>query len=583
MVMTMFSESRCRRSRLSSLPDTDHLSTSSTGSSVSDEEFTACGCYWQNLNTDSYKTHLLTPVTCPAAFSGNNHQGCLNGQSAQEHSDEGSCTNSTKEACHNKAVGKNEFYSHENHLSEDLLKLCHSENRLAKGEALIKECQKVECYLSSLNKNTLASLSEKSKSSGSVTNRLCSPSPFEEQSILKKTKKVSPDCWSPSYPDDEVFIGDEPSQQDQTKCVSPAPEHSAIFPAKVSQRKKQLVKYHVDSSLVSDPLQCNLQEVNSNSHTELTVPHSSALLKTSSSTSERKSSSREYVEWKRANQKKPTKTVSHHSNPVGECLKLRPEISDGQGTGVDFLSFDDDFCIVDLQSVRVLSKPATFSGCSTHTSGSPRNILNMLKQGFQNFFAKKTTKNGTRPAPCLMPCLQQSLPPEHFQIREFPQSSLPSGVILDHSLHSQVSAQLEPAESMSVCDTALDSCLPPNVDATTNCVLQCQNFHQSHLTYQSPSKGQPNRCALAVQCSRNCEARRPKPMIASSFTCAESDVPLSSTACPRNDIVNTDLCRFYHVFREGELVSLVTKHVPGVKVVDSFYDHANWCLILEKL
>ena len=39
--------------------------------------------------------------------------------------------------------------------------------------------------------------------------------------------------------------------------------------------------------------------------------------------------------------------------------------------------------------------------------------------------------------------------------------------------------------------------------------------------------------------------------------------------------------RYYHVFREGELVQLCDS-LAGVCVIDSWYDHENWCVLLEK-
>ncbi|XP_064609340.1 uncharacterized protein LOC135473420 [Liolophura sinensis] len=41
--------------------------------------------------------------------------------------------------------------------------------------------------------------------------------------------------------------------------------------------------------------------------------------------------------------------------------------------------------------------------------------------------------------------------------------------------------------------------------------------------------------------------------------------------------------RYYHVFREGELEELITVHVPILNIVNSYFDHANWCLIAEKI
>ncbi|KAL5012436.1 hypothetical protein ScPMuIL_010987 [Solemya velum] len=44
-----------------------------------------------------------------------------------------------------------------------------------------------------------------------------------------------------------------------------------------------------------------------------------------------------------------------------------------------------------------------------------------------------------------------------------------------------------------------------------------------------------------------------------------------------------ELSRYYHVFREGELVDLILLQVPCLKVVSCSYDHANWCIVTEKL
>ncbi|NXJ60956.1 TRM9B methyltransferase, partial [Rostratula benghalensis] len=40
--------------------------------------------------------------------------------------------------------------------------------------------------------------------------------------------------------------------------------------------------------------------------------------------------------------------------------------------------------------------------------------------------------------------------------------------------------------------------------------------------------------------------------------------------------------RYYHVFREGELSSLVEENVPELQILSSCYDHGNWCIIAEK-
>ncbi|CAN2388628.1 tRNA (uracil) methyltransferase activity [Pristimantis euphronides] len=40
--------------------------------------------------------------------------------------------------------------------------------------------------------------------------------------------------------------------------------------------------------------------------------------------------------------------------------------------------------------------------------------------------------------------------------------------------------------------------------------------------------------------------------------------------------------RYYHVFREGELRSLLENDVPELSVLSSSFDHGNWCVIAEK-
>ncbi|XP_033111028.1 uncharacterized protein LOC117112082 [Anneissia japonica] len=41
--------------------------------------------------------------------------------------------------------------------------------------------------------------------------------------------------------------------------------------------------------------------------------------------------------------------------------------------------------------------------------------------------------------------------------------------------------------------------------------------------------------------------------------------------------------RYYHVFKEGELANLIENHVTNLHVIENYYDHANWCVIAEKV
>ncbi|XP_056139744.1 probable tRNA methyltransferase 9B [Lampris incognitus] len=41
--------------------------------------------------------------------------------------------------------------------------------------------------------------------------------------------------------------------------------------------------------------------------------------------------------------------------------------------------------------------------------------------------------------------------------------------------------------------------------------------------------------------------------------------------------------RYYHVFREGELAELIKNHVQELHVTHTYFDHANWCVVAEKI
>ncbi|XP_069017412.1 probable tRNA methyltransferase 9B [Embiotoca jacksoni] len=47
--------------------------------------------------------------------------------------------------------------------------------------------------------------------------------------------------------------------------------------------------------------------------------------------------------------------------------------------------------------------------------------------------------------------------------------------------------------------------------------------------------------------------------------------------------VDGSCLRYYHVFREGELAELIEKHVEELHVKHTYFDHANWCVVAEKV
>ncbi|CAC5422781.1 tRNA (carboxymethyluridine(34)-5-O)-methyltransferase,Alkylated DNA repair protein alkB homolog 8,Probable tRNA methyltransferase 9B [Mytilus coruscus] len=61
-------------------------------------------------------------------------------------------------------------------------------------------------------------------------------------------------------------------------------------------------------------------------------------------------------------------------------------------------------------------------------------------------------------------------------------------------------------------------------------------------------------------------------------------VPFSSSTMTEEEfrMSTARLCRFYHVFKQGELSDLIFKYVDNLCIVSCTYDHGNWCLIAEK-
>jgi len=74
---------------------------------------------------------------------------------------------------------------------------------------------------------------------------------------------------------------------------------------------------------------------------------------------------------------------------------------------------------------------------------------------------------------------------------------------------------------------------------------------------------------LGAGCSRR---RRPDSSKSSSAAGEDPEDPTSLT-----------YHRYYHVFREGELDKLIEKYVQNLHIISSYYDHASWCIVAEKV
>ena len=88
---------------------------------------------------------------------------------------------------------------------------------------------------------------------------------------------------------------------------------------------------------------------------------------------------------------------------------------------------------------------------------------------------------------------------------------------------------------------------------------------------------EPNRLEQSLEPSR-LEKLEPKPALERSSDCScDSCEPKAEPS----ELGYTTYQRYYHVFREGELVDLVQR-VGELRVQEEFYDHENWCVLASK-
>ena len=587
----MLSDHGRRKTRVSSLPDLDRLSTSSTGSSLSDEDFTTSSCLQLSLHADTNKGHQSPPLEHQC---GTELQGETKGQAL---------ANVRNVASHDALSNIDE----RSRCAEDGVHQNHLDLKLARAEALIRECQKVESYLSSLCKHTIGSLPEKSKSLSSMPSR-CSPLGSFEEVVLNGTEKSSPSCQSLSFQDDDVFF----DKTDSPVLDSPRPL------TRSSQKKLLLDQYILGDSVMNEhpPLRGDSQETQDDNFIR-TVHQPPAVVRGSIDSLDSSTSSREMGSLE--GHKGVDRSVLDNRVDGRKLPALKQDILFKQGARDRHSSADDDFCFIEVEAD--LSAHAPFSSRG-HNVSLPRSVLGTLKQGLRNIFKKTKGENGRHAARCLVPCVVPSFPPEHFQVREFPQSSLPKGTMLERDMNHSSGNQVSKSGS--------DSALSFRADESRDDAVQiCQKFDQNFSTpagqlqdhiddsisqnssvFESIDIAQLDLIStVAAEKSKNSDNHvEPQPEInqvkvgdvADNTVRSNSDtagaVPQTEISQQNTDAnartpsapgkcnaMNKDLCRFYHVFREGELESLVTQHLPGMSVLHSFYDHANWCLILQKL
>ncbi|KAM9331147.1 putative tRNA methyltransferase 9B [Gastrophryne carolinensis] len=87
-------------------------------------------------------------------------------------------------------------------------------------------------------------------------------------------------------------------------------------------------------------------------------------------------------------------------------------------------------------------------------------------------------------------------------------------------------------------------------------------------------------------CSNEGDTSKQSKVLRRTSTTESSDSVLDETVAAsdqESDTVDSKAyLRYYHVFREGELRSLLESDVPELHVISSCFDHGNWCIVAEK-
>ena len=68
----------------------------------------------------------------------------------------------------------------------------------------------------------------------------------------------------------------------------------------------------------------------------------------------------------------------------------------------------------------------------------------------------------------------------------------------------------------------------------------------------------------------------------STSSSSTSSSPSPSTTKSQKKTKSKLFQRYYHVFRAGELAKLAQDGIPSAVVLNEYYDHGNWAVILEK-
>ncbi|XP_048388066.1 probable tRNA methyltransferase 9B [Stegostoma tigrinum] len=126
-------------------------------------------------------------------------------------------------------------------------------------------------------------------------------------------------------------------------------------------------------------------------------------------------------------------------------------------------------------------------------------------------------------------------------------------------------------ESSGILRTCSEVSLP---DLTSQALFQNQSLNCANENESTNDSTYENINSMHPQMQRN-------------VTTDSSNWPLEPhvLAKGKKDQINynSTCLRYYHVFKQGELIELIEKHIEDLQVIQTYYDHANWCVVVEKV
>ncbi|MEE6472471.1 hypothetical protein FKM82_009619 [Ascaphus truei] len=95
--------------------------------------------------------------------------------------------------------------------------------------------------------------------------------------------------------------------------------------------------------------------------------------------------------------------------------------------------------------------------------------------------------------------------------------------------------------------------------------------------------GQSNKKLLKSSCIKNTDLVRDgdKSRNDEYEKNAENEMSAEHQLVPLSE--SGECLRYYHIFKKGELTELIEQYIPELHVVQTYFDHSNWCVVAEKI